>query len=65
MELGTLVTEVKKHKVHWKEYDVTETYNPPIIQKVRMDLNGVFPENCKQCKERESNGTRSHTTRIQ
>ena len=50
----------KEPQGHWKEYDVTTTYNSIDIQKVRMDLwNGVFPENCKQCKERESNGVRS------
>ena len=50
----------KQPQGSWKEYDVTETYNNYNIQKVRMDLwNGVFPENCKQCKERESNGVRS------
>ena len=50
----------KEPQGHWKEYDVTTTYNSFDIQKVRMDLwNGVFPENCRQCKERESNGTKS------
>lgn len=50
----------KQSQGSWKEYDVTETYNSYNIQKVRMDLwKGVFPENCKQCKERESNGVRS------
>ena len=27
----------KEAQGHWKEYDVTTTYNPPNIQKVRMD----------------------------
>ena len=50
----------KEAQGHWKEYDVTTTYNPPDIQKVRMDLERRVPKNRLQRKERESNGTRSH-----
>ena len=35
----------KEAQGHWKEYDVTTTYNPPDIQKVRMDPGtACFPK---------------------
>ena len=50
----------KQPQGHWKEYDVTETFNSSGIQKVRMDLwNGRENDNCIQCHRRERDGIKS------